>query len=146
MKGYRGLILVLFLFACSLSVSAVLNCTLSTSCESTTRNFRYELNGGTNAHFHNATGVFNQFLCCRSTAAAIIQSNQCTSPRSDVFLKLFDWNNTHAELPSQANYGKSMCFDSPTAHYRCNERTSPCEARETCVASLHASTNSHVAS
>lgn len=81
-------------------------------------------------------------VCCRADNDVI--SNSCSSPEA-VPLHLSASTDAHVEKNTQSNYNVNVCLSAATGTVSCGYSASDCLPTETCLATISADTDAHVA-
>lgn len=98
---------------------------------------RYQPN---NTHIGNCTAYPNNLTCCSDPYLTSASVKLSCSMGENGTISMFNWTNSHAEIYSAGNYQYKVCVD---CAWVCTLR-STCLSDEYSIASLNATTNSHV--
>ncbi len=119
---------------------AALSCSLTTTCDAPNV-IVLKLSSSTNAHAElPSQSNYAQFVCCSATTLG----TSCSATTTATFLKLSSTTNAHVEQNTQSNYANNACLSISTGTVSVAYQSSNCSGFDTTVASMEATTNSHV--
>lgn len=125
--------------------SGMLQCSVTTSCIDTVTEDSVVVFGMSTAVDAvveaAAQSSYNYKACCTSTSAVL--SNDCGSPDA-VPLKLSSSSEAHVEKNTFNNFPNLACLSADTGDISCLYKNAPCDADETCLATISADTDAHV--
>lgn len=123
-----------------------LQCSVTTSCEDTftessTVVFRMASLEDANAEIPTLSN-YDYDVCCTTISTSL--SNDCTGP-DEIPLHLSSDTEAHVEKNTESNFDVNVCLSANPGTVSCAYETEPCSVDETCLATISADTDAHVA-